>query len=109
VNELHNQYVTFSENLLKFIKEKNNSEVPLTNFFYSDILDIQNGFKKLSPEEVKNPEEPVFAEPPKVIFIVAFAMASSGKSYVWQKIQECFENEKNYNFQYVSSDETKHG
>ena len=39
VNELHNQYVTFSENLLKFIKEKNQSDVALNNFFYSDVLD----------------------------------------------------------------------
>lgn len=98
VHELHNQYVTFSENLLKFIKEKNGGDVALTNFFYSDILDIQKGFTKLTQEEeVKNPEEaPRYVGPPKVIFIVPFAMASSGKSYIWQKMQDCFENQKEY-------------
>ena len=40
----------------------------------------------------ENPEEEQYIGPPKVIFIIPFAMASAGKSFTWQKIKESLKN-----------------
>ena len=60
------------------------------------------------PKKTQNPEDSnaKYCGPPKVIFLVPFAMASAGKSYIWQKIQDQLKGQ--YDFKYVSSDETKH-
>jgi len=43
---LRKEYVTFSENLLKFINEKNKGNgVEIKDFFTSDILDVQAQIK----------------------------------------------------------------
>jgi hypothetical protein len=37
--------VTFSENLLKFIKQKDNNNTNINEFFVSNILDVQKNIK----------------------------------------------------------------
>lgn len=37
--------MTFSENLLKFIKQKDNNNTNINEFFVSNILDVQKNIK----------------------------------------------------------------
>lgn len=115
---LQNEYVTFSENLLKFIKDKGTTEQHYNDsFFVSDILDKQKEInfgedykiEELTQtsnqggvEESKSAPVEVQAEmatstqqlssKPKAIFIIPFATPSSGKSYVWSTIKDLIES-----------------
>lgn len=109
---LQREYVTFSENLLKYIGQTNvgqDEAIDTSTFFFSGVLDSQaditygqdvemtdesqDGGNQAAQEELKNPEEekasdvkPV-SSVPKVIFIIPFAVPNAGKSFLWKSMQ----------------------
>jgi len=105
--KLQVEYVTFSEGLLEFI-QKEVGETDVSNFFASDILDVQHTIQfgdkdvemenfeeeKKEPvvevieEKKENPEEigGQLAVVPQVFFVIPFAVPNSGKSTIWKNI-----------------------
>lgn len=51
-----------------------------------DLNSVLQGLEESKTDKIMNPEDPKYYGPPKVIYLIPFAMASAGKSYTWQKI-----------------------
>jgi len=128
VEVLRKEYVTFSENLLNYIKTNNKGNgVEIKDFFTSDILDKQSDIKfgqdtemidiskaSIVEEEEKRPENPeveqTMTNNAKVIFIIPFALPNSGKSHVWKQIPEALEKsnmKRHFVYKVVSSDDIR--
>ena len=132
VQLLHDEYVTFSEQLLAYFSSKDDGKqfANQSSFFYSDVLDQQAGItygsgqqtqvdtskyavapeiKYKAPTEQNHEESKDSGSVGKpeskriVYFIVPFATPNSGKSFCWKAVQDTLAKD-GWTFDSISSD-----